>query len=64
MSGELGGGIRRTVMPPETGVEKFGRDLSLSSGRAQLGEALKRKQKKRTGREGMVSRVVRPGSVC
>ena len=29
-----------------------------------MGEALKRKQKKRTGREGMVSRVVRPGLVC
>ena len=29
-----------------------------------MGEALKRKQKKRTGREGMVSRVVRPGSLC
>ena len=29
-----------------------------------MGEALKMKQKKRTGREGMVSRVVRPGSLC
>ena len=58
------GVLGRTARRLATGVEETGRDPHGVLTGAQLGEALKRKQKKRTGRDGMVSRVVRPGSVC